>query len=370
MKIHYLATSNIPSRTANALQIIKMCEAISKAGHSIRLILPNLKTLSVPLQKYYDLKYKIDIIKVGKIKKYIQDFDNIIIPLKIIHKSLKLKSDLIITRSAFISLVLIFLKKKHIFEIHDDLKTSGSIVASIYKNLRLLNSHHIIKVIFISLSLQKFIKKNYFYKRENFDILHDATEIKNKYIKFTKSIKLRIGYFGSIYKSRGIELIIKLAKRDKKNDYFIYGGTKNEIQAIRKKNNINNLFLKSQISYTEVKKEIIKMDVLLMPYTKKATISGDYGNIIQFMSPMKMFDYLGSSKIILCANIPVLREILIDNYNSILINNYMNVNSWKIIIDNVIFNQKKYLIMRKNALLTASENNWDLRFKKMLQRQR
>ena len=127
MKIHYLATSNIPSRTANALQIIKMCEAISKAGHSIRLILPNLKTLSVPLQKYYDLKYKIDIIKVGKIKKYIQGFDNILIPLKIIRKSLKLKSDLIITRSAFISLVLIFLKKKHIFEIHDDLKTSGSI---------------------------------------------------------------------------------------------------------------------------------------------------------------------------------------------------------------------------------------------------
>ena len=108
------------------------------------------------------------------------------------------------------------------------------------------------------------------------------------------------------------------------------------------------------------------MDVLLMPYTKKATISGDYGNIIKFMSPMKMFDYLGAAKIILSADIPVLREILIPNYNSILIKNYMNVKSWKLNIDKIFYNQNKFLIMRKNAFKTATHNNWDLRAKNML----
>ena len=73
-----------------------------------------------------------------------------------------------------------------------------------------------------------------------------------------------------------------------------------------------------------------------MPYTKKATTFGDFGNIIKFMSPMKMFDYLGSSKIILSADIPVLREVLISNYNSILVKNYTNVNSWKSIIDKIM----------------------------------
>ena len=56
-----------------------------------------------------------------------------------------------------------------------------------------------------------------------------------------------------------------------------------------------------------------------MPYTKKATISGDHGNIINFMSPMKMFDYLGAGKIIISSNIKVLREVLINNFNSVLI---------------------------------------------------
>ena len=52
-----------------------------------------------------------------------------------------------------------------------------------------------------------------------------------------------------------------------------------------------------------------KMDILLMPYTNKITTTGNIGNIINFTSPMKMFDYLGSAKIILSAEIPVLKEI-------------------------------------------------------------
>ena len=76
-------------------------------------------------------------------------------------------------------------------------------------------------------------------------------------------------------------------------------------------------------------KKIIEMDILLMPYTKKATFSGNYGNIINFMSPMKMFDYLGAGKLIISSIIKVLREILTDNYNSILIKDYLNVLEWK-----------------------------------------
>ena len=49
MKIHYLATSNIPSKTANSLQIIKMCEAFSLIGKNISLIIPNLKCVKTNL---------------------------------------------------------------------------------------------------------------------------------------------------------------------------------------------------------------------------------------------------------------------------------------------------------------------------------
>ena len=208
--------------------------------------------------------------------------------------------------------------------------------------------------------------EKYLYDRKNFIILPDATGIQNHNIKIIKRRRLKIGYFGSINKSRGINLIADLARLDNQNDYFIYGGTKEEIKILKQEIRSKNITLKSQVPYALVKKEILKMDVLLMPYTKKATTFGDFGNIIKFMSPMKMFDYLGASKIILSADIPVLREVLISNYNSILVKNYMNVNSWKIIIDKIRFNPNKFLNIRKNALKTAIKNNWNIRAKKML----
>ena len=47
--------------------------------------------------------------------------------------------------------------------------------------------------------------------------LPDATSIITKKLpEKSNKTKFKIGYFGSIYKSRGIELIFKLAKLDKK----------------------------------------------------------------------------------------------------------------------------------------------------------
>ena len=69
MKIHYLATANIPSRTANSLQIVKMCEAFSLIGYNISLIVPNLICNNNSIKSYYDLKRKFKIYKVGVKKK-------------------------------------------------------------------------------------------------------------------------------------------------------------------------------------------------------------------------------------------------------------------------------------------------------------
>ena len=38
MIVHYLATANIPSKSANSLQIIKICEAITSLRHKVKLI--------------------------------------------------------------------------------------------------------------------------------------------------------------------------------------------------------------------------------------------------------------------------------------------------------------------------------------------
>ena len=72
MKIHYLATSNIPSKTANSLQITKMCEGFSANGEDITLIVPNLICEKKTIKDYYDLNSSFKLIKIGKKKKIIK----------------------------------------------------------------------------------------------------------------------------------------------------------------------------------------------------------------------------------------------------------------------------------------------------------
>ena len=63
MKIHYLATANIPSKSANSLQITKMCDAFSDLGYDVNLFIPNMNNVKISISNYYDLKNKFKITK-------------------------------------------------------------------------------------------------------------------------------------------------------------------------------------------------------------------------------------------------------------------------------------------------------------------
>ena len=44
MRIVYLSTAHIPSRTANSIHIMKMCSALAKNGNEVTLFAPKLKS--------------------------------------------------------------------------------------------------------------------------------------------------------------------------------------------------------------------------------------------------------------------------------------------------------------------------------------
>ena len=46
------------------------------------------------------------------------------------------------------------------------------------------------------------------------------------------------------------------------------------------------------------------------------------------MSPLKLFESLASGTPILCSNIKVLREVLKNHYNAVLINNFESKKEW------------------------------------------
>ena len=140
--------------------------------------------------------------------------------------------------------------------------------------------------------------------------------------------KLKIGYFGSIYKSRGLNMITKLSEIDRHNNYYVYGGEKNDVKELKKKHNNKNIFFSEFIAYLKIEKKLNKIDICILPYTKTVTVSGNVGDISNYTSPLKIFDYMKTGKLIICSNLKVIREVLENNKNSILVNDFDNLNSW------------------------------------------
>ena len=54
------------------------------------------------------------------------------------------------------------------------------------------------------------------------------------------------------------------------------------------------------------------MNILTLPYTKIINSAGEVDDISLYTSPLKLFDYMATIKIIISSNLKVLREIIGD----------------------------------------------------------
>ena len=89
------------------------------------------------------------------------------------------------------------------------------------------------------------------------------------------------------------------------------------------------MHLSPYLPYSKIEKKIRGIDICLLPYKSKITVSGNIGDISKYTSPLKIFDYMILGKLIVCTNLPVLKEILKDKQNSLLIKKNSKLIFWK-----------------------------------------
>ena len=166
-----------------------------------------------------------------------------------------------------------------------------------------------------------------------------------------------------MYKGRGIEKIIKVATKFPKIVFKIYGKRNENIQI-----NSKNIKVFRFIKHSQVPRILNQSDLLIMPYSKKVSLNADNfsQDIGKFTSPLKMFEYLASGTPILSSNLKVLREVLKNNKNAFLVNNYENTEEWEKKIKKILNNKKLLKRISLNAKKTAINFTWDLRVKKYL----
>ncbi len=351
-KINYVTFSSIPSPLPSSLQIIKTCESFSKYKHNVTLIKPGTGYKRISINKYYEVRFRVNIKEFEFFKEFPKGLNFYLYSFSCLFFILKEKSSITITRNYFICFLLTLFKKKTILEIHHDTKIEGRITKFILKYSNLFKKKNLINIVAITNSVKNLFVNKYNINPKKITVLPSGSSIRiNQLPKFRDNRRMKVGYFGSISPSKGINTLIKLSKIDPDNDYFIYGGTKQEIFKLRKVNTNKNLFLKENIPYAKLSNSMLKMDILTLPYTKVIKSAGEVDDISEYTSPLKLFDYMAVGKMIISSDLKVLREV-INSKNAFFVNNNENIFEWK---KNIILAKNN-----KNRIFINSKNNFKL----------
>jgi len=357
-KFYYIAEINLPTSSAYALHVLKMCDAFAELKYDVELIVYyKKKNLNFNIiKKKYNLKNNFRIKALFKNRKNFNFFDRCKLAFyankKIYNKNL------VISRSVISSLFLSLNKKMNILEIHHDLQGLTSFIFRLKKNFL---SKKYLKFILINKKLNKILSIS---KSESI-ILDDAVDLRD----FDKvKVKVLDGcvYTGSFTKGKGLEIIGKLAELNPNIKFNIYGDKKylniKNRSYIHKKN--INLY-----DYQEYRKipEILKQNkILLMPYQNKVFGRGTNLELVNYMSPMKMFDYLASGRIIIASDLKVYSHILKNNFNAFLVKTN-DIKMWNKILRLIYFSPiKKYIKINKNARKTIENYTWVKRAHKII----
>jgi glycosyltransferase involved in cell wall biosynthesis len=122
-----------------------------------------------------------------------------------------------------------------------------------------------------------------------------------------------------LYKGRGIEIIEEMAKARPHVLFLVIGGNETELNAFRLNNTCKNLMFMGHVPHHVALKTMRCVDILLMPYQRSVSLGVGAYDTARWMSPMKMFEYMASGVPIISSDLPVLREVLKDGVNALLV---------------------------------------------------
>lgn len=309
MRIVYLSASNIPSRRANSIQVMRMCEAFAGIGHKTTLIGKQFDRGgdADPYDYYGVLKnFELDLIACRRIKGVN------VITLPRLYARLRRydpREVLIYARDIYGVSLAVLMGFRAIYEAH------AAPYNYVIRRLEaiVLRNPRLVRLVVISNSLGRLYAAALPIEKK-IVVCHDgaampAVSSNNGLFWPPCRNTLQIGYTGHLYPGKGVEIIVQCARRLPQYDFHIMGGTDVDI-AYWKQQSPANVRFHGFLRPSLVHEARTKCDVLLMPAQESVVVPHSRANIAACMSPLKLFEYMASQRAMIVSDLPVLREVL------------------------------------------------------------
>lgn len=330
--LYYISPSVIPSRSANSVHVIQMCNAFAQLGLRVTLFAKRSVLAEDVLLLSLRQSYGVELKNVRVISFFGSNGRgaNIRIATMALRHlwSWKEKAGLLVSRNLYASFFLgVLLKRPLVFETHQ-------LEYGLRKNMqRAIMTRPWISTVAISKELVKFLAIHHGVRPCQPLVLHDAAPdgvtplpdgeriaILNDVISTSLSNWQAVcGYFGHLYPGRGTEIIEAMAAERPRVLFLIYGGNDADVRAHNDGNLLSNIHYKGHVPHPEAQKVMRAVDILLMPYQESVSIGVAGHDTAKWMSPMKMFEYMSSGVPLVASDLPVLREVLEDGENALLV---------------------------------------------------
>jgi glycosyltransferase involved in cell wall biosynthesis len=325
MRIACIASSTIPSRTANSIQVMKVCQALIDLGHEVHLWVPgkNPQVAWSDLATHYGVQdqFEINWLAAAKaLRRY--DFC-----CRAVRGARHWKPDLYYVWPYQAAALASRLGLPCILEVHD--RPQGRFGPFLFRQF--LNGSGARRMLPTTRALRSYLSEAYELSLEppftvvasngvDLEQYRDLPEPEEARRKLGIHAAFAAGYTGHLYPGRGVGLLLKLAKSNPAVDFLWAGGEPAAIEYWRQQlkiENAENVHLMGFVPNDRLPFIQAACDVLLMPYERRISVSSG-GDTAQFASPMKVFDYLAAGRVILSSDLPVLREVL-NSSNAVLL---------------------------------------------------
>ncbi len=371
MKIACLTPSKIPASTANSIQAVKAVHALAALGHDVRLYFPGTEPVTWDeLVDPYELSARFDLFPLAsnpKLKRY--DFI-----WKGVRDARRWQADMVYTWLPQAAWLAGKSGMSAVLEMHDRLTgIAGPLFFRWFLGMKQKK-----RLLVITRALQKRLEKQ-IKEAINPDILRVApngVDLERYHglpsSSITRSLldlpeQFTAVYTGHFYAGRGMDLLFRLALELPDVAFLWVGGKPEDVTAWQTRVDeagLRNVTLTGFVPKMKLPLYQAAGDVLLMPYENDIAGSSG-GNSAEICSPMKMFDYLATGRVIITSDLPVLHEVL--NTGNAVFCPPNNVDSWAATIRMLRSDPAQARMLADQARRDALQYSWQNRAKTALE---
>jgi glycosyltransferase involved in cell wall biosynthesis len=318
-RVGYIASSRMPTRAANNVHVLKMCDAIVQHGYRLTLVFEQENTgHSLDVARWFDefgVRSKFETIPLqNRRTRNLRYLDKAL-------AAIDANCTAILTRCPYSAFFSALAGLPTVLELHRPVDTRS---LGYVWNLAKLPSFR--GLIAITGALAKRIAHDVPHVEKRLTVIPDAADPVRRDcpefpIRRQPGSLLEIGYAGHLYAGKGMELIAELAKRLPAVGFHVMGGLDSDIESWRRRTDaLGNVFYYGHHPHADVEAFLQSVDVVVAPYQRSTMVFGGGHDIAPWMSPLKIFEYMASGKPILASDLPVLHEVLADERTALLCN--------------------------------------------------